>query len=103
MDFMIFVILSLLAYLSFYFAIAPDVLPASFQKQYIGYLNLLGILVLPFAHKRVAIISILFLLGAILAYFYIKARRSHNWVIYLGSAVFNYGLFLLLWGLIYLR
>ena len=35
-----------------------------------------------------------FLLGAISTYFYIKARRSHNWVMYLGSAVFDYGLFL---------
>lgn len=51
--------------------VAPDVLQASFQKQYIGYFNLLGILVPPsfilltLARKRVTIISIPFLLGAL--------------------------------------
>jgi oligosaccharide repeat unit polymerase len=35
-----------------------------------------------------------FFLGAISTYLYIKARFSHNWVLYLGSGVFNYGLFL---------
>jgi len=50
--------------------VAPSVLQASFQKQYIGYLNLLGILVPPsfilltLARKRVTIISILSLIAA---------------------------------------
>lgn len=35
-----------------------------------------------------------FLLGAFSTFLYTRARRSHNWSLYLGSAIFNYGLFL---------
>jgi len=35
-----------------------------------------------------------FLLGAFSTFLYTRARRSSNWSLHLGSAIFNYGLFL---------